>query len=243
MPDAPPFLETYSVASRVIVAVLLFGGLAFVLGRTELSMSARLRTWLTLFLITLVWFLVVLYIARLGLFQAGTTRVPLIPFAVFIPLGIGLWLLCRSSTIAAVIDATPTSWLVGVQVYRVIGGIFVVMWSLGLLPGEFALPAGVGDVLVGVLAVVVALMLAQRIRDARAAAYGWNVLGIGDLLMALTLGFLSSPGRFQILALDNSNVLTTAYPTVLVPAFAVPLSLILHGLCIWKLRRVGNTED
>lgn len=239
MSQSVEFLETYSIVTRVVVAVVLFGGLAVILARTELSVGARIRTWLVLFLISLAWFFAVLYVARLGLFQAGTTRVPLIPFAVFVPLGVGLWLLCRSDTVAKVIDATPASWLVGVQAYRVVGGIFLVMWSHGLLPGQFALPAGAGDVLVGVLAIVVAAILARRVSGARTAAYGWNALGIFDLLLALTLGFLSSPGRFQLLALDNPNILTTAYPTVLIPAFAVPLSLILHGLCIWKLRRDG----
>ena len=242
MPEAPLFLETYSLVTRVAVAVVLFGGLAVVLARSDLSTRTGIGIWLTLFLVTLIWFIGVFYVARLGLFQAGTTRVPLIPFAVFVPLGIGLWLLVRSDNIAKVIDATPASWLVGVQMYRVIGGIFLVMWSIGLLPGQFALPAGAGDVLVGVLALVVAIMLARRVNGARTAAYGWNALGIIDLLLALTLGFLSSPGPFQMLALDNPNILTTAYPTVLIPAFAVPLSLILHGLSIWKLQRDGARD-
>ena len=115
------------------------------------------------------------------------------------------------------------------------------MWSLGLLPGQFAIPAGSGDVLVGLLAIVVAAMLVHGVSWARQAALAWNVLGIFDLAVARTIGFLTSPGRFQILALDQPNALTTAYPTVLIPAFAVPLSLILHGLCIWKIRREARS--
>jgi hypothetical protein len=61
------------------------------------------------------------------------------------------------------------------------------------------------------------------------------LLGILDLAVALATGFLNSPGRFQLLALDQPNILTTAYPLVLIPAFAVPLSLILHRVCLWKL--------
>jgi hypothetical protein len=76
----------------------------------------------------------------------------------------------------------------------------------------------------------------------RAAAYAWNVLGIVDLANALTLGFLSSPTRFQLLALDAPNRLVGAYPLVMIPAFAVPLALILHGLSIWQLRRSGRSK-
>ncbi|HEX9237982.1 MAG TPA: hypothetical protein VF866_04395 [Xanthobacteraceae bacterium] len=43
--------------------------------------------------------------------------------------------------------------------------------------------------------------------------------------------------------LDHPNLLTTSYPTVMTPAFAVPLSLILHGLSLWQLRRRSRTQS
>jgi hypothetical protein len=33
------------------------------------------------------------------------------------------------------------------------------------------------------------------------------------------------------------------YPLVMIPAFAVPLALILHGLSIWQLRRSGRAAE
>ena len=60
------------------------------------------------------------------------------------------------------------------------------------------------------------------------------------MLFRSTLGFLSSPTRFQLLALDAPNRLVGAYPLVMIPAFAVPLALILHGLSLWQLRRSGR---
>ena len=33
-----------------------------------------------------------------------------------------------------------------------------------------------------------------------------------------------------------------AYPTVMIPAFGVPTSIILHGLSLWQLRRTSRTE-
>ncbi|MDA0230307.1 MAG: hypothetical protein O3B21_08965 [Proteobacteria bacterium] len=52
------------------------------------------------------------------------------------------------------------------------------------------------------------------------------------------MGALTSPGRIQLLANDAPNALISAYPLVMIPTFAVPLSIILPGLCIWKLRRM-----
>jgi hypothetical protein len=39
------------------------------------------------------------------------------------------------------------------------------------------------------------------------------------------------------LALDAPNLLISSYPLVMVPTFAVPLALMLHGLVLWRLRR------
>src|SRR5215471_3350453 len=74
---------------------------------------------------------------------------------------------------------------------------------------------GVGDVLVGLLALPVAFYLGSGRPGGRAVAYAWNWLGILDLAVALTLGFLSSPTRFQLLALDAPNRLVGAYPLVM----------------------------
>jgi hypothetical protein len=167
-------------------------------------------------------------------------RVPAIPLAVLLPVLVGLPLLMRSRHLAAAIDATPPSWLIGLQVYRVLGAVFLVRWAAGQLPGEFALPAGTGDVLVGLLALPVAFFVHSRARGGQAAGYAWNVFGILDLVLALTLGFLTSPGRFQALALDHPNTTVGTYPLVMIPAFAVPLSLILHGLSLWQLRRTAR---
>ena len=74
------------------------------------------------------------------------------------------------------------------------------------------------------------------------AARVWNYLGILDLAVALGTGFLSSPGPFQILAIDHPNFLITKYPLVMIPVYFVPLSLILHGLALWKIGRVTRTS-
>jgi len=124
----------------------------------------------------------------------------------------------------------------------VLGGIFLLQWLQGALPGAFAVPAGVGDVLVGLLALPVAVYAASGRRGSTAAVVAWNVLGIADLVNALTLGFLSTPGPFQLLAHDHPNLLVGTYPTALIPAFAVPLSLILHGVSLWQLRRRSRSR-
>ncbi len=58
-------------------------------------------------------------------------------------------------------------------------------------------------------------------------------------MVAIALGALTLPGRTLIVASDALNFLVTAYPLVMISTFAVPLSIILHVMCLWKLRRAG----
>jgi len=60
--------------------------------------------------------------------------VPLILFEIVVPIATGLALLTRSGRIARLLDALPLTWLVGVQFYRVLGGIFLVLWWDAALP-------------------------------------------------------------------------------------------------------------
>jgi hypothetical protein len=127
--------------------------------------------------------------------------------------------------------------LVAAQVYRVAGGIFLVLWAYGRLPWQFALPAGIGDVMTGIVAVVVAARLARNAIGAYGATYAWCLFGIADLVVAITMGAMTSPGRAHLLAFNAPNLLVTAYPLVMIPTFAVPLALMLHGLVLLRLRR------
>jgi hypothetical protein len=164
----------------------------------------------------------------------------MVPIAIFAPVLIWLVILMRSSRFASVVDAMPPPWLVGLQVYRIFGGIFLVEWASNSLPGAFALPAGTGDVIVGLLALPAAVMVAQGTRAGRAAGIAWNLLGLLDLTVAITMGTLSTPGPLQIFGTDLKDVEFGTYPIVMIPTFAVPTSIVLHGLSLWQLRRAAR---
>lgn len=230
------FLAPAGIVINLLIIGVLLAGLWLGLARTKLDRRARIGTWLLVAVPLLAWFVLTRTLGLAGVFQARP-GIPPIPFAILLPLALGLALLLRSRRIAEVIDAVPPSWLIGLQAYRVVGGVFLAFWLDGSLPGSFAIPAGGGDMLVGLEAIPVALYLASGARGGRLAAYAWNIFGITDLVVAISLGFLTSPGIGHVLALDNPNLLVTAYPLAMIPAFAVPLSLILHGLSLWQLRR------
>ena len=95
----------------------------------------------------------------------------------------------------------------------------------------FGIPAGVGDILIGVTAIPFAYFLRKGFSWSKYALVVWNVVGIADLVMAVSLGLITSPG-FGISTM-------TIFPWVLVPTLGVPLALVLHGITLYRLR---NTE-
>jgi hypothetical protein len=121
-----------------------------------------------------------------------------------------------------------TSLLIAVHIWR-IGGIFFI-WGMtqGLLDPAFAIPAGVGDILIGLTAIPFAIFLWKGYSWSKYALVVWSVLGIADLVNAVTLGVITNP--------DFRTSTMATFPWILVPTVAVPTALALHGIVLYRLR-------
>lgn len=182
------------------------------------------------------WLAVDVALGAAGVFAADdNTLVPVIAFGITVPIVVGGWLLLRHDEVGAVADRLPPEWLIGVQIFRVVGAVFLVAWALDLMPAAFALPAGIGDIAIGLAAPFVARRVGRDPVGGRRAAIIWNVAGLLDFVVAVTCGFLTSPSRFQQLALGDPNVPITRMPFVLIPVFAVPLAALLHLVALRRL--------
>ena len=98
------------------------------------------------------------------------------------------------------------------------------------------MPAGTGDLLTGLFALPAAIAVASGTAQGRRAAIAWNIFGLADFAIAIGLGMMLTPGRFQLLVSSvpfNAGV----YPDVLTPAFVVPSSILLHTLSLRQLYR------
>jgi hypothetical protein len=184
------------------------------------------------------WLALAMLAGCLGLFQSAENQVvPYIAMAITIPIVVGAVLIRWSKTVREIIDAVPQPWLVGIQFYRVIGVTFLVLQTAGRLPGIFALPAGYGDTLVGLAALALGFTYARYQSKCDPLVTLWNYLGLADLAVALATGFLTAPSRFQILSLDAPNLMIGSFPLVMIPIYAVPLSIVLHLVSLTKLRQ------
>jgi hypothetical protein len=239
-PQIPGYVLSLESVLRPFMMAIALGLIWLGAMRMPASAKSRYTTAGMLSVVLVGWEAVAQYLGAANTYLATIANPPTVPtilFGLLIPLAvaaIGLW---RSETIARLVSAIPLHWLVAAQVYRVGGGIFLMLWADGHLPWQFALPAGIGDVTTGIIAVVVAALLAQNAIGAHRATYAWCLFGIADLVVAITMGAMTSPGRAHLLAFETPNLLMTAYPLVMVPTFAVPLALMLHGLVLWRLRR------
>jgi len=231
-----------SVVVRLAIHVVILTGMWLGLRRTDFSASKRVRVWLAIALPFTMWMAAVWYLAVTGTFQVipGAARLPRLPIAVFLPLILALLPLLWSRSIGALLDAMPPSWLIALQVYRIFGGIFLVNWLNGSVAGVFAWPAGIGDMATGIMALPVALAVASGTASGRRTGLWWNAFGLLDFAVAITMGFLTSPGPFQQFGFDIPASQAGTYPTVMIPAFAVPSSILLHALSIRQLRRARD---
>src|SRR5215217_6781179 len=123
---------------------------------------------------------------------------------------------------------------------RVVGVTFLLVMAQGHLPAVFALPAGLGDIAAGLAAPSVAIRLAQ---GGRTRAVWFNLYGILDLVVALTIGFLAGLGPWRPLEVTPSTEPLSLLPLALVPTVAVPLSLALHLVLLRRLRAAARPED
>jgi hypothetical protein len=231
-----------SVAARLMAYGLIALGLWLGLERTDLTEEQRRTTWLAVMVPFTIWGAVAWSAAINGLFRAGASPLPVLPLAIFLPVIFGVPLLLLSKRMGQVLDAMPATWIIALQLYRVFGSVFLVCALRGVLPAVFGLPAGIGDVLTGLFAMPAAMAVASGSAEGRKAAFLWNLFGLADFAVAITLGLITSPGRFQLIVPSVANIGASTYPNVLTPAFVVPMSIMLHALSLRQLRRRNRAE-
>jgi hypothetical protein len=130
------------------------------------------------------------------------------------------------TTIAEWARTVDVRALVLIHVTRVIaGGYFLVLYGRGELPWAFAVPGGVGDILVGLAAAVVGLLP----RPGHSVLFAWNAIGLADILMvvatAARLGAADPASMAELLRL----------PLSLLPTFLVPIIIASHIVIFARL--------
>jgi hypothetical protein len=123
--------------------------------------------------------------------------------------------------------------LILLNLWRLVGVVFLVLMANGQMPALWALPAGTGDVIVGATAPWIARHVDTHEGKRRAIIF--TVFGMADLVVAVGLGVMTSPGPAHVFRTTPTSELATEFPLALVPTFLVPLAFTLHVISLWQL--------
>jgi hypothetical protein len=189
----------------------------------------------------LAWLALVFVLGARGVFVAANGAPPLAlliglvaPLSLFL---IGYWTI---PSLREFVLSADLRLIVGIQAWRWAGFGFLTLYAYGVLPGIFAWPAGLGDMAIGVTAPLVLAGLLRRRDFAMSKRFvAWNLTGILDLTVAVSIGAL-----VPLVAPHLYGSVTTApmaqLPLVLIPTYLVPTFLILHLTALFQARRPGR---
>lgn len=190
-----------------------------------------------------VWLVLILLLGADSAFvtRIGTPPLPILAGAA-LPVIAFLAAFRLSHPFRSFVLAADLRLLTGVQAWRFAGFAFLALYVHRILPGPFAWPAGLGDMAIGLTAPWVTLALFRRPAFAASTAFRiWNLLGILDLIVAIGTG-----GLMATLASGAVGEITTRpmaqLPLVLIPAYLVPLFVMLHATALLQARQpAGHT--
>jgi hypothetical protein len=189
-----------------------------------------------------LWFVVVFLLGAAGAIARppGTPPLPIL-IAATAPVLVFLGAYRGSAAFRAYVLSFDLPLATMIQAWRAAGFGFLALYVHGVLPGAFAWPAGLGDIAIGVTAPWVALALLHRPGFATSRVFvAWNLLGILDLVVALSVGGLSS-----VVASGATGEVTTGpmaqLPLVLIPGYLVPLFVMLHLAALFQARRQASS--
>lgn len=228
----------------IVIDLIMVAGVFFA-SRTLERQYRKTAFWgLILFIGT--WQLLATMLARQGIFVPVEGKFNPILLVLLAGLFCSYFLFTKWKVFKILLSSLPLSWIVIIQFFRILGGSFLVLFYQKLLPPQFALPAGIGDVFIGLSALFVAWALHNKKTWSPTITRWWCYLGILDLIIAVTMGAVTSPSNLQnlmSLPLKPTNFLIGEYPLVMIPIFRVPFAITLHLLVLRTLNKQQLTMD
>lgn len=180
------------------------------------------------------WFAYVALIAHFGVVRDTTLRPPGMTF-VFLPVVAFLALVVARATTSdglRVATAIPLWVILATQSFRVVVELFLHrLWVDGLVPKMLTFAGANADVYVGASAPLVA-WACMRGRPGIKLALGWNVVGLLVLANVVGRAVLTAPGPLNLIHAEVPNLMIGTFPFTFIPAFFVPLAVVLHVLAI-----------
>ena len=187
-------------------------------------------------LLVAVWFGVVMWAALTGQFQPPAGQPPALLLAAFVtPSLVFVVAYLFSEQIRDWLASLDLRHLVLIHSWRMLGMGFVFLYFHDRLPAVFAIPAGLGDALVAISALLLGISLYEG-RLPRRRVLLWNSFGVLDFLVAVSTGVLSRTDGMLYLATQPGSDIMSTFPLAMIPGFAAGLYFATHLMIYLKLR-------
>lgn len=180
-----------------------------------------------------LWFSLISILALLGVFADFTAVPPRLPFALFFPVIVLIFLL-RFKHLDSILEHTPPQWLLNIQFFRFF--VEILLWFLFLvhvLPERMTFEGYNFDIIAGVTGPIFAYLCFANQQHRKYLAIIWNVVGLLLLLNIVSIALMTMPTPFRVFQEDNSIVGT--FPVALLPTILVPIAYYMHILSLRQL--------
>jgi hypothetical protein len=239
VPEAPLRITIAVCAYVLLVVWVTMRGLDTGLRRSGCAAPIRRSLLIRIGSLLVTWFLAVTAAAVAGAWLDPSIPRPLGYFIPALVLSLVLW---RAGWLQAAIRELSPAAIPWLQTLRIGGGLTLfAAWASRVAPWGWVIRAGTGDILVGIGAAAVAALLGTGLAWSRTAAVAWNVFGLVDMAHTLVRGLLSAPGPQQRIFEIPPNLVPAVFPFLYLPAFIVPLTILLHILSLQQLARMGRS--
>ena len=179
----------------------------------------------SLLLLVAGWFLLALFAGEIELLSIlPGAAIPITVLGLSAGLLAAYWLFVP---LRRCLDALDLRILILPHLARFVGIYFLVLYSRGLLPRQFALPAGWGDIIVALGAV--ALLSAPSALKNKRVLLAWNTIGLLDIL------FVVATAASIVIPQRDSLAVMTHLPLSLLPTMIVPLIIFTHIIIFGRL--------
>lgn len=134
------------------------------------------------------------------------------------------------------VDQIDLRSLTLIHLTRFVGIYFLVLYSRGQLPYAFAVPGGLGDIVVATLVPFVVFLPLGYERRQRLLTI-WNVVGFVDIMLVVVTAIrlnLEDPVQMRALRL---------LPLSLLPTLLVPIIIATHVIMFVRLARVRTAAN
>jgi hypothetical protein len=148
----------------------------------------------------------------------------------------------RTAFYKRILAASRVEDLIRLHIFRLIGGVFILLYLVGRLPAPFGLIAGPGDLITALACYPIAHYVFVRKTLSVRWVYAWNIFGLVDILTAITLVVVLNlqAARATPEPVPGSILELAKFPFAMGTAFATATIVFLHISIFRKLRAMAK---